>query len=206
MLDELKEKEKKFSYDVFTSKVAASSEQGDNTYKSISYDMILAAAWNQGALKEWIGVAEVEFPKKVYKYSEIKQTYSFIKKNDLDLVARMVYAYLINRKQAGRSEDNYDFEAWVITDVANWKKGAPKIETSGKKGIQNFFFSEEDGYEPLFETKLVGGNISKLRVNPKFIKKYGIHIEEKNKDIKTQRNNCTVYYDQGSGCDFQIKT
>lgn len=167
-------------------------KQGNN-FKQITYDLILANAFNLGALKRYYLICKDEPFQKVINYSEKKSKVVKLKSADEDLILKIVATYLL---QQLNSSSNQEYVYINQMEICNWlleKANPDKFELEKYK-----IHSPE---EKIFYESIVGGNVKKIKIHADFIKNFKI-VEEHELDIS--ENQGRIFFSD-SGANFYLE-
>ena len=183
ILNALENKNSQFNKSIFSSNYMIK-----NDYKAITYERIIANAFHLGKLEQFYLLCNTHpfDPELIRKNTKTKTK---IKDSDQDLILKTTALYLL-QKQHSDQEYVYFNQA----DLANWllKKADPD-----KFELNKYRLIAPD--EPLFDTITINGNITKLRIHPKWIEKFKI---VRSCDIDNPENQGRIFYsDPGCG-DF----
>lgn len=149
------------------------SKQGNN-FKQITYDLILANAFNLGSLKRYYLVCKEEPFQKIISYSEKKSKGTKLKVADKDLILKIVATYLLQKLNLSLSQEYVYINQM---EICNWlldKANPDKFE------LEKYRFQSSD--EEIFYESIIGGNVKKIKIHAKFISNFKI-VEEHEIDI-----------------------
>ena len=170
-------------------KKMTASKTGNN-FKQITYDLILANAFNLGKLKRYYLICKDEpFQKVINKKSKVVK----LKPADEDLILKIVSTYLL---QQLNSSSNQEYVYINQMEICNWlleKANPDKFELEKYK-----IYSPE---EKIFYESIVGGNVKKIKIHSDFIKNFKI-VEEHEFDIS--ENQGRIFFSD-SGANFYLE-
>ncbi len=176
ILEELPKKNKDYSRNIF----AEFNFKGDNHFRAITYDKIIANALLEGKLRCYYLACDEE----LFETKKIRKGGKKLSAKDKDTVLKMIAEYLLQRR-------NSDQE-FIVTNKANmmnWLAGEKpdyfsKKKETGEIPIEGYMLAETK--EKLFElNKIEGINPIKLKLHPELAKHF--RLIEDGTDVKWGR-------------------
>lgn len=183
ILNALENKSRQFNKSVYSSNCMVK-----NDYKAITYERIIANAFHFGKLEQFYLLCDT-YPFELELIRKQTKTKTKIKDSDQDLILKATALYLL-QKQYSDQEYVYFNQA----DLANWllKKADPD-----KFELNKYWLIAPD--EPLFDTITINGNITKLKIHPKWTEKFKI---VRSCDIDKPENQGRIFYSDPGCSDF----
>ena len=162
-LTELRGKASYYAKSLFDVENAA--PKGDNDYKSISYDKIIADAYELGPLRRRYLVYEGAHPlsSQIRKRTKRRLDGKNLLENEQDVILKLTASYLLQQYGSNR------YAVVNKVEIANWLTAKDyKMEH-----LEDFLLAPS--LEPLFETpKVIGGNVKKIGLHPDWVKRFQI--------------------------------
>ena len=146
-LEDLSRKKTEFSKKLLVSYISDDeASRWVNDYKKLTYDGLLAAAIEQGPLRNRLLVCKSDL------LAPIRKQRGRLLDADKDRILKFLAAFLM-----GRTNDWQEYAVINKSDIANWCEDDPKLD---KDDYEKYLF----GDQPLFSVKQVGSNVVKLAV------------------------------------------
>jgi len=164
-LQKLRNKDNLFKNNYFDSLTS----KDDNLFRAITYDKIIANALLMGKLRRYYLVCDEEpfMEKKVLKKDGRKFS-------EEDIVLKMTAEYLLSNRN-----HKQEFIVTNNADMINWLLSSTKSEDLSKKR-ESYILAETN--EKIFETRKVGKNVIKVKVNPEWVRHFRL-IEDGSDDL-----------------------
>lgn len=192
-LTELRGKASYYAKSLFDVENAAPKR--DNDYKSISYDKIIADAYELGPLRQRYLVYEGAHPlsSQIRKRTKRRLDGKNLLENEQDVVLKLTAAYLLQQYGSNR------YAVVNKVEIANWLTAKDyKMEH-----LEDFLLAPS--LEPLFETpKSIGGNVKKIGLHPDWIKRF--QIADAHEFDPTENQGLIFMSDLGTGTHLQDGT
>ena len=186
-LEELAQKQRYFNEALFN--LDGKDGKGDNDFKKITYDKILANAFAQGPLKRRYLVSEKDpfAADIVRKYTKgSKKDGKPLLDKEKDLLLKTTAVYLMER-------NGQEYAVVNSTDIANWL--LLKDYKFEEADLQKYRLT--DSGEQLIESRLAAGNVKKLRLQPNWTSLFTIVAEE---DLSAAEKRGGIFFrDLGTG-------
>ena len=165
------------------------SKQGNN-FKQITYDLILANAFNLGSLKRYYLVCKDEPFQKVINYSEKKSKATKLEADDEDLILKIVAMYLLQQLNSSCIQEYVYINKM---EIYNWLLDKTNFE------LEKYRFQMSN--EEIFYESIIGGNVKKIKIHPEF--RSNFKIVEEMEFYKSENNGRIFFSDFGAGAHLE---
>lgn len=182
-----------FNKRIFNDKLG---KTGNNDYRQITYDKIIADAVTEGPLVRYYLVCEKESFKRVwYNKKTLKKATKIDEKKDL--LRKTVATYLLGRKNCNYNTDEFGFVPINLTDLLNWMKSNSAIK------LKTYTYNNDK--DLLFEEITINKNQKMIRINESWIEECGWSvIREEELDMYLTNHPGAVYY-RDDGASFLLR-
>ncbi len=197
-----------------------------NDYKAITFEKIIANAFNMGPLKKLVLACNANpwNPNEknktdslaVRKFTGNNEGGLNLKDSDRDLILKITAYYLLQKRQSDQ-----EYVVFNQTDLANWLRGNAKsggfeldkykFKVTEKKETvvnsdnanQNITFT----YVPLFSTITIGATeknkngigLSKIKLHPEWVQRFKLVEINENSNLKLGKQKIIYLFDRGGG-------
>lgn len=161
-----------------------------NNFKQITYDLILANAFNLDTLKRYYLVCKEEPFQKLINYSEKKSKGTKLEVDDEDLILKIVAMYLLQQLNSSCIQEYVYINKM---EIYNWLLDKTNFE------LEKYRFQLSN--EEIFYESIIGGNVKKIKIHPEFRSIFKI-VEEMEFD-KSENNGRIFFSDFGAGSHLE---